>query len=86
VSHIDAHAWHSLVGRYDGAKIAIFCDGREMGSTPARGKLVPNAGPVLIGAGIEDGKPIRHFVGELEAAAIWARALSDLELAALCRP
>ena len=82
VSQIDAKAWHDLAGRYDGETIAIFCDGRRMASKPARGVLVPNAEPLLIGAQMADGKAVRHFVGGIEEVAIWPRALTDHELAA----
>ena len=54
----------------------------SMASKPARGVLVPNAEPLLIGAQIADGKAVRHFVGEIEEVAIWSRALTDHELAA----
>jgi hypothetical protein len=85
VSRIDATAWHDLVGRYDGKTLAIFCDGRLMASQPARGALVRNAEPLLIGAETDDGKVVRHFHGEVEEAAIWPRALTDDQLAALAR-
>lgn len=85
VSKIDATAWHNLVGRYDGTTLAIFCDGRLMASQPAEGTLVRNAEPLLIGAETDRDKVVRHFHGELEEAAIWPRALTDAETAALSR-
>lgn len=85
VTAIDATAWHDLTGRYDGRTLALFCDGRLMASTPARGALVRNAGPLLIGAELVEGRPARHFRGEVEEAALWPRALSDAEVAALRR-
>jgi hypothetical protein len=83
VSHIEAAAWHNLVGRYDGTSIEIFCDGRRMASKPWRGAIVANDGPVLIGAEMNASEPARHFRGEVEEAALWGRALSDQELANL---
>ena len=85
VSQIDATAWHDLVGRYDGETLAIFCDGRQMASQPARGVLVRNAEPLLIGAETDGGEVVRHFHGEVQAAAIWPRALTDEDLAAFAR-
>jgi hypothetical protein len=86
VSQIDTNAWHDLAGRYDGETLAIFCDGRLMASQPARGALVRNVEPLLIGAETDAGKVVRHFHGEVEEAAIWPRALRDDELAALAFP
>ncbi len=83
VSRIDSSAWHSLAGRYEGKTLAIFCDGRLMASKPLQGRLVPNAAALLIGAEMSEGKAARHFRGELEESAIWARALADSEIASL---
>jgi hypothetical protein len=85
VSKIDPTAWHNLVGRYDGHTLAILCDGKIMASQPADGALVRNTEPLLIGAETDGGQVVRHFHGELEEAAIWTRALTDAELAALGR-
>ena len=54
-----------------------------MSTTPATGALVINAEPLLIGAETDNGKVVRHFHGELEAAAVWSRALTDAEVVAL---
>ena len=83
VSRIDATAWHNLAGRYDGRTLAIFCDGELMASQSLRGALAPNPGALLIGAEMAHGKGARNFRGEMEECAIWARALSDPEIASL---
>jgi len=83
VSSINGRAWHNLVGRYDGATLALFCDGRLMASQPAAGALVRNSEPVLIGAELEAGRATRQFLGEVEEAAIWPRALTDQEVIGL---
>jgi hypothetical protein len=80
VSQIEATAWHDLAGRYDGAKLELFCDGKRMASKPWGGALTRNAEPLLIGAETEGGKVVRHFHGELEEAALWSRALTNDEL------
>lgn len=86
VAQIDATAWHDLVGRYDGGKIEIVCDGRVMAAKPwTGGRLLMNEEPLLIGAETDAGKATRHFQGELEEAAVWSWALSDAEMATLRR-
>jgi hypothetical protein len=83
VSQIAATAWHDLVGRYDGKALELFCDGRRMASKAWSGALQRNREPLLIGAETDAGKVVRHLHGELEAAALWSRALADAELASL---
>ena len=83
VSKIDATAWHDLIGRYDGTKIEILCDGEVMASKPWSGTLMKNDEPLLIAAETDNGNVVRHFHGELEDAAIWDRALSGDEVKVL---
>lgn len=83
VSRIEPNAWHDLVGRYDGTRVALFCDGRLLDSRPAQGNLVHEDELLLIGAENDHGKIVRHFHGELEEAALWSRALSDGEIMTL---
>jgi hypothetical protein len=85
VSRIEPTAWHDLAARYDGQALALFCDGRLLASQPCRGALVRNEEPLLIGAEADDGKTVRHFLGELEEAALWPRALSDEDIRLLSR-
>jgi hypothetical protein len=86
VSKIDATAWHDLAGRYNGEVIEIVCDGRVMARKPWKGgDLTLNQEPLLIGAETDAGKVVRPFHGDLEEAAVWSRALSDAELAAVMR-
>jgi hypothetical protein len=83
ISNIDATAWHDLIGRYDGKRLQIFCDGRLMAGKPWSGALHKNREPMLIGAETDAGNVVRHFHGELEEAAFWSRALTDDEVAML---
>ena len=85
VSQIESTAWHDLVGRYDGKNLELFCDGRRIAGKPWSGKLEKNREPLLIGAETDSSKVVRHFRGELEAAALWSRALTDEEVALLDR-
>jgi hypothetical protein len=83
VSRIEAKGWHDLVGRYDGRALELFCDGRRVASKAWSGRLVRNGEPLLIGAETDQGKVVRQFQGELQEAALWGRALSEGEIAAL---
>jgi sucrose-6-phosphate hydrolase SacC (GH32 family) len=85
-SAINATAWHDLVGRYDGAKLELICDGKIMASQPwAGGSLTQNEEPLLIGAETERRQVARPFSGEMEEAAIWSRALTYQDIATLVR-
>lgn len=83
VSEIEADAWHGFVGRYDGHTVTLFCDGRPVATQACVGKLLPNRGPLLIGATRDGETVIRHFHGEMQEAALWNRALTDEELGIL---
>ncbi len=85
VSLVDATGWLDLIGRYDGRKIALLCNGRLMEEKPWSGKLTENSEPILIGAASFDGVPKKDFTGEMEEAAIWPRALSEAEVSTLLR-
>jgi hypothetical protein len=85
VSLVNATGWLDLVGRYDGSKVSLYCNGRLMQEKPWSGKLTENNEPILIGAGSFDGVPKLYFTGEMEEAAIWSRALSDAAITTLLR-
>jgi len=84
-STIDPTSWHNLVSRYDGNTLMIFCDGWLMASQPADGALMWNSEPLLLGVETDEGRVVRHLYGEVEESAIWPRALTDAEVAALGR-
>jgi hypothetical protein len=83
ISQIDPTAWHDLVGSYNGRTLTLFCDGKKIAAKPWSSPLKRNSDSLLIGAGKDGGKVAQHFRGELEEAALWSRALSDREVAAL---
>ncbi len=85
VSQIDPAGWVDLIGRYDGSKISLLCNGRVMAEKPWSGKLTANNEPILIGAASFDGLPKMYFTGEMEEAAIWPRALRETEISTLLR-
>jgi len=86
VSAIDSAAWHDLIGRYDGRKLTLICDGKVMATAVWKGgPVTQNSEHVLIGAETDNDKVVRPFTGEMEEAALWSRALTDAEVAAVCR-
>ena len=85
VSRVDAESWLDLIGRYDGKKICLFCNGRLMEEKAWSGRLTENNEPILIGAASFDGAPKMYFTGEMDEAAIWPRSLSDADLSILLR-
>ncbi|MBU0679398.1 MAG: hypothetical protein KJ626_14960 [Verrucomicrobia bacterium] len=85
VSRTQPLAWHDMVGRYDGEWIELICDGVVMDRVRWRGNLTQNEEPLLIGAQTSRGEVEAPFTGEVEEAAVWSRALSDEEVAALSR-
>lgn len=85
VSRIDPRAWHDLVGRYDGRRLELLCDGKVMAAEDAAGALLSNNGPVLIGGRLDPDGGRRQFRGQLEEAAVWNRALADDELRIVTR-
>lgn len=66
--------WQSVVARYDGSQISIFLDGKCLKSASVSGNLRQNAVPLIIGEAMR---------GQIAQAALWARALSDAEIASL---
>lgn len=85
VSQIDATGWLDLIGRYDGQKISLLCNGRVMDEKPWSGKLTENSELLLIGAATFDGTPKMFFTGEMQEAALWPRALKAAEITTLLR-
>ena len=68
--------WHDLVARYDGSEVVLFLNGIAAGRARAGGTLRQgNTEPVQIGRG--------GITGLIDHAALWSRALSDEEVAAL---
>ncbi len=85
LSEVHPEAWHDLVARYDGERVELMCDGVVMDRRRWKGELTRNREPLLIGAQTDHGEAVAAFTGELEEAALWSRALSDAEVAALVR-
>jgi hypothetical protein len=82
---LKAGEWQHLAGSYDGAKFTLFVNGKAVSSEPAAyGKPAPNAQqPLWIGANLPANKPEMLFDGDLADMAVWDRALTEAEVAAI---
>jgi hypothetical protein len=89
-AHVSAGAWHHIAGTYDGTKLQLYIDGQPWGKPmPHTGVISPLVLPgEFISIGSEDGRAScgctgRHFWGLIDEAAIYNRALSSSEIAAI---
>lgn len=80
---IGADRWHDVVVRFNRVKLEMFVDGVLLDEDWPHGNLHNFRGPFLIGAGFQDGKLLSGFHGRIDHVAMWDRALSDEEVAAL---
>lgn len=83
VSMIGPKTWHDVTVRFSGPRLEMFVDGVLVDEEWPIGKLRISTASCLIGAaetenGIADG-----FIGKVDYAAIWDRALSDDEITTL---
>ena len=80
---IGPQRWHDIVGRYQRTHVGLFVDGVLVDEDWPIGAL-PGAsrGQLRIG-GADDGL-LSGFNGQVDAVAVWDRALSDGEIEALC--
>ncbi len=78
------NAWHRLTGTYDGRLAALYVDGRPVASVAKAGRLSPGHFPVNVGRNPE--RIDMRTPARFREARIWARALSEAEVAAPTRP
>ncbi|MBN1422776.1 MAG: glycosyl hydrolase [Planctomycetes bacterium] len=84
VAAIGPDRWHDCIVRYAGARVELFIDGVLVDEEWPIGRLRRgNPEPCLIGAESYNGVAKSGFRGLVDHAALWARALSDDEIAAL---
>lgn len=83
----DPTAWHDVYCRVNSAKMELFVDGRCCDEDFTLGELRTSDVPVAIGAQFDtpdpNAKPRPGFEGAIDFIAVWNRALSDEEIAAL---
>ena len=89
-AHVSAGVWHHVAGTYDGTKLQLYIDGQPSGKPMLHtGAISPLVLPgEFISIGSEDGRAScgctgRHFWGLIDEAAIYNRALSSNEIAAI---
>jgi hypothetical protein len=89
-AHVSTGVWHHIAGTYDGTKLQLYIDGQPWGKPmPHTGAISPLVLPgEFVSIGSEDGRAScgctgRHFWGLIDEAAIYNRALSSNEIAAI---
>jgi hypothetical protein len=76
--------WHDVIVRGTGAKLQLWIDGVLLDEEYPIGTTRPATAPRFFGAAqLADGKLLTGFRGQMDHAALWHRALSDAEIAAL---
>ena len=74
-----------LLGTYDGSELDMYFNGAFSASTGATGSITydtTSSGNLMIGSASSAGST-KSFLGEVYSAAMWARVLSDAEIASL---
>jgi hypothetical protein len=76
--------WHHYAGVYDTRAVTLYVDGVLQGSTPyTYGDLPPPAGPLVMGP--ESSVEWQQLQAAIAEVAVWSRALSAAEVAAVYR-
>ncbi len=77
--------WIHLAGTYDGAQSRLYVDGELVASSPITGDFHSDTTPVILGGNGNDasGVPTELFPGRIDELMLYARALSDAEIAQL---
>ena len=77
--------WHLVVGTFDGTSVRLFVDGTEVGfGTPHSGPIgysLADSNDLFIGD--YPGCILHNFLGAIDDAAVWSRALTTAEVSAL---
>jgi hypothetical protein len=87
-SQIEDGQFHSIAGSFDGATVRLFVDGAEVGTgTPASGSIAYGTsyhnGDLLIGDASPEFANDSQWPGLIDEVAIFSRALSTNEIAAI---
>jgi hypothetical protein len=72
--------WHHVAAVYDGTTKSIYLDGEVVGATGSTGRIRTSNGRCLLGAGRDYNPPTHYFVGKLDDARIYRRALTREEI------
>jgi beta-galactosidase len=77
-------AWHRLTGTYDGKIARLYVDGKPVASAEKAGRLSPGHFPLNVGRNPE--RIDMRTPARFREARVWARALTEAEVAASARP
>ena len=78
--------WHHVAVVRDGVRAQVYLDGKPLGDTgTVQVATGAYSNTLLIGAILNHDKPHRNFHGALDDLAVWSKALSDEEIAALAK-
>lgn len=84
MNDVGRQGWHDVIVRMDGRRIQLIVDGSLIDEDPVSGTIrTGNDEPLLLGAETVKDKTNASFKGLIDHAAIWNRALTDAEVAAL---
>ncbi|WP_153558294.1 LamG-like jellyroll fold domain-containing protein [Roseimaritima sediminicola] len=68
--------WTHLAGVFDGQQVAFYVDGKQVATTPAKGKRRTNDLPLYVGADPDGGgQPTRSFAGAIDEVRLSAAAV-----------
>ena len=62
-------AFHTVVGSYDGSRLALFVDGTEVAAAPCTGPIATNDHDLGLGLDLEE--PTRRFNGSIRAVKVY---------------
>lgn len=90
IAHVDSigtvavNQWHHVAGTYDGSASRLYVDGVEQGARVGDFQLDHSDRPLMIGASGEEYHEGR-FVGAIDEASLYGRALSATEVQSIFR-
>lgn len=78
--------WTHVAGVFDGTKVRVFVDGKEIAAVNAQGKRTRNRYPLYVGADPDGGgQPTRAFLGKIGDVRLTSRAVYDVDFTPLVR-
>ncbi|MEZ4512330.1 MAG: LamG-like jellyroll fold domain-containing protein [Chloroflexota bacterium] len=72
---VPLNAWSHVTATYDGSGMALYINGKLVGSQAYSGALCNNNQPVLVGALKADGSGTQNFIGQIDEVEIYPTAL-----------
>jgi hypothetical protein len=80
---LQTNTWYHVAQTYDGATLKLYVNGKLDGQLAATGPMVTTTEPVRLGGGADNGCTAYNYNGILDEPAIYNRALSSNEIAAI---